>query len=194
MNLKEIWSESKTPELCQQPMKLVENHKSIDMLTAFEKRIRIMFRLSIPVIVIVVMIYIIMGLYELALIFVFISSITTYMEFNFMRRIKKNRFILNLKDYLNETSSRIRSHIKYNLYSLILVLFVLVPTMYLIGVNTILKSENLLSIETVQQYPGLLVGLGISLVSTASITLLILYQVYYNTLKKVVAAQKQLGG
>ena len=61
-------------------------------------------------------------------------------------------------------------------------------------VNSILKSENLLSIETIYQYPGLLVGLGISLISTTIVTLLIIYQVYYHTLKKVNIAQKELKG
>ncbi|NAS32366.1 hypothetical protein GTQ40_15385 [Flavobacteriaceae bacterium R38] len=195
MDLQELWNESKTPKVIsnyKEPFEVVKNHQSIDVLVSFEKRLKYMFMINIILSIVILTIYAYINLYELASILLIIFIITNYIGFNFLKRIKKNRFVLSLKEYLEETATILKSHIKFNLYALMFVLLFVLPCLYVISINSLLKTTNLFSIDVFKEDPGLLVGLGISIIFSAIFSLSVLYRVYYHTLKKVNEELKEL--
>ncbi|MEH6621102.1 hypothetical protein, partial [Maribacter arcticus] len=130
MDIKELWNEGAISSsfIKKEPSFKVEDHKSIDIFIAFEKRINTISRISIPLSVLILCIYLYIGFYELAIILMLIVLFSAYMSFKFLNRIKKNRFVLNLKNYLKETSDVLTNYIRFNLYGILFTALVLVPT------------------------------------------------------------------
>jgi hypothetical protein len=114
------------------------------------------------------------------------------MSFLFLKRIKKNRFVLNLKSYLKETSNVLTNYIRLNLYGILFTGLVLVPTLYIVGINSYFNTINLLSLSLFKEHPGLFVGFGTGLFLYVFMSLFVLHKVYYRTLKEVNKAIKNL--
>jgi len=193
MDLKELWNTNEISiSLKNESSKNAKNHKSLDLLSSFQRKLRYMFMASITLSIIILSIYTYMNLYELAFMLLIILLINNYIAFNFFKKIKKNRFVLNLKEYLKETAAILTSYIKFNIYALIFALLFVIPSLYIVGMNSLLKTTNLFSIVIFKEHPNLLVGLGVSLLLSALVSLSILYRVYYRILKKVNSELKEL--
>jgi predicted PurR-regulated permease PerM len=117
---------------------------------------------------------------------------SAYMSFKFLKRIKKNRFVLNLKNYLKETSNVLTNYIRFNLYGILFTALVLVPTLYIIGINSYYNSINLLSLSLFKEHSGLFVGFGTGILLYVFMSLFVLHKVYYRALKEVNKAIKNL--
>jgi hypothetical protein len=194
MDIKELWNEGAISSsfIKKEPSFKVEDHKSIDIFIAFEKRINTISRISIPLSVLILCVYLYIGFYELAIILMLIVLFSAYMSFKFLKRIKKNRFVLNLKNYLKETSNVLTNYIRFNLYGILFTALVLVPTLYIIGINSYFNSMNLLSLSLFKEHSGLFVGFGTGILLYVFMSLFVLHKVYYRALKEVNKAIKNL--
>lgn len=187
MDLKELWNQDtlSNSKVKRELSFTNEAYESIDIFTSFEKKTSIIFRVSVIICAVILSIYLYIGFYELAIALLLILLLSTYISFSFLKRFKKNRFLLSLKEYLEETSTVLSQYIQFNLYGILFFGLLVVPSLYLMGVNSYFNSIHLFSFSIFKEYPGLFVGFGTGIIVYVFITLSVIYKVYYKVLKEI---------